>query len=105
MSFYGGITLAARLQFLRFEILTMVTGEAGLVRRGGRSTSPENQNPLFRWALPPAYTKEGGEDQMDRVLGLDQTQDRVRNGANRKWMQKRGAILIPIELKTWRPDV
>lgn len=63
---------------------------------------------MFRWALPPAQAEGDGEEQMERVLRLDQAQEegeRKKDSAERKWAEKREAVPIPVELKAWRSDL
>ena len=86
----------------------MVPGEAGLGQGDGSSTSPKVQNPVFRWASPPAQAKGDGEEQMERVLRLGQAQEegvRKKDSAERKWAQKKQAVPIPIALKAWRSNL
>lgn len=85
----------------------MGPGEAGPGQGDGSSTSSEIQNRVFR-ALPPAQAKGDGEWQMQRVLSLDQAQEeglKKKDSAERKWVQKRKAVPIPVELKAWRSDL
>lgn len=71
----------------------------------GSSTSLEVQNHRLRWALAPAQAKGDGEERMERLPKLDQSQEeevRKKDSAKRTWVQKREAGPIPIELKAQR---